>query len=825
MSFVKRYSSVRQAETVFTGNTLCLSPLADVTGNIAGSGAVFTSLDTSLQVGGFPVGTTLDYRSNSSSAQLNLPSGAEIAYAELVWGGLYRSASSDISALTDDAVNFTTPRGTFAVQGDPVTRNNLLLPADQVTVGFYTRSAIVTDLVKNGGSGTYSIGAVPALLARPSSLAADTNHAGWTLCVIYESPSLPLRSVNLWCGAVAVSLGTGSTELIITGFLTPSSSPKGKLCVSAQEGDAVLGGDRLLFGADRFSLQNLSGPNNPATNFFASQINDSEGFSDTSGSNGTRNALPFAERNTSACRQGWDITATDVSDKLSPGQTSALIRLTTDGDLYVVNALALGIDSEGANLKVEKSAEKSYDLVGEESAYTVNISNGGTSGAFDCVLEDPLPAGLSLVNGSVAVNGSPAAGGFPLSLPDIPSQGSVTVTCRAKINALPATNPVPNTAVTEYGFSPFPGITVAAEARSNEVFLEVIAPVLTVSKAVDKTFAQAEETLTYTFTILNGGNIALSDVTFTDEIPEGTTFENGSVTVKSVPRPEAYPPDGINIGTLFPGDTAELSFKALINREGEGTLKIVNVATVDYLYTLPDSSQRTGEAVSNEVITENLSELVSRIKSTDKVFLTEGQHATQTVVIANAGSSTLKEVFLTDFMNEGGDYVEGGITVNGVPFVGDMRQGIVLPDIPSSESVTVTYIIKALATLPKILNDALARFTVTDPVRGEVGYAARTNLIAIPVGSEEVTVTKRADKDRVKRGGKIKYTSVVANTGTVTQEGLVFIDPVAKGATFVNGSVTIDGTSYPSYDPTSGFPLPVLAPGESVTVIFTVEAE
>lgn len=39
MSFVKRYSSVRQDETVFTGNTLCLSPLADVTGNIAGSGA------------------------------------------------------------------------------------------------------------------------------------------------------------------------------------------------------------------------------------------------------------------------------------------------------------------------------------------------------------------------------------------------------------------------------------------------------------------------------------------------------------------------------------------------------------------------------------------------------------------------------------------------------------------------------------------------------------------------------------------------------------------------------------------------------------------
>lgn len=147
-----------------------------------------------------------------------------------------------------------------------------------------------------------------------------------------------------------------------------------------------------MFGADRFSLQNLSGPNNPATNFFGSQINDSEGFSDTSGSNGTRNALPFAGQNTPACRQGWDITSTDVSDKLSAGQTSALIRLTTDGDLYVVNALALGIDSEGANLKVEKSAEKSYALVGEERTYTVNVVNEGTSGAFDCVLEDHLPS-------------------------------------------------------------------------------------------------------------------------------------------------------------------------------------------------------------------------------------------------------------------------------------------------------------------------------------------------------------------------------------------------------------------------------------------------
>ena len=77
----------------------------------------------------------------------------------------------------------------------------------------------------------------------------------------------------------------------------------------------------------------------------------------------------------------------------------------------------------------------------------------------------------------------------------------------------------------------------------------------------------------------------------------------------------------------------------------------------------------------------------------------------------------------------------------------------------------------------------------------------------------------------MQKGGIIQYTSVNANTGTVTQEGLVFIDPIPSGATFVEGSVVIDGIPYPSYNPESGFALPVLAQGESVSVVFKVEAE
>lgn len=146
-----------------------------------------------------------------------------------------------------------------------------------------------------------------------------------------------------------VSPAQGSTDITLTGFLTPQTLPvSGKLFLSAQEGDAVLTGDRMLFGANVASLFPLSGPNNPAGNFFASQINDENGQLNTVETFGTRNANAAAGTNSSACRQGWDITAVNVSPLLTAGMTTAAIRFTTDGDLYVANCLGLQIDSEGA---------------------------------------------------------------------------------------------------------------------------------------------------------------------------------------------------------------------------------------------------------------------------------------------------------------------------------------------------------------------------------------------------------------------------------------------------------------------------------------------
>ena len=118
MPFIQRYSDVKKGGITFSGNTLGLSkaPNQNAPGTEGSIGA-FTSLEPAFQVGTFPAGTTLDYANNGSRANLTLPAGSTVLYAELVWGGLFRSSVNTIAALINNSISFTTPlrhrRSTF----------------------------------------------------------------------------------------------------------------------------------------------------------------------------------------------------------------------------------------------------------------------------------------------------------------------------------------------------------------------------------------------------------------------------------------------------------------------------------------------------------------------------------------------------------------------------------------------------------------------------------------------------------------------------------------------------------------------------------------
>ena len=140
-------------------------------------------------------------------------------------------------------------------------------------------------------------------------------------------------------------------------FNTFRRTSKREIILSSTEGDADLTGDQALFGPNFSSLNALSGPNNAINNFFGSQVN--AGNLDTTGTFGTRNQSASTSTNISAGRQGWDITSIDISPYLTNSQVSAAIRLTTNGDAYMLNTVGLQININSPNIQATKSVNKS----------------------------------------------------------------------------------------------------------------------------------------------------------------------------------------------------------------------------------------------------------------------------------------------------------------------------------------------------------------------------------------------------------------------------------------------------------------------------------
>lgn len=252
---------------------------------------------------------------------------------------------------------------------------------------------------------------------------------------------------------------------------------------------------------------------------------------------------------------------------------------------------------------------------------------------------------------------------------------------------------------------------------------------------------------------------------------------------------------------------------------------ISNQSNIAFQYDLPDGQTVSDNLESNAVTTENLSDSVTKVKSGDKTFLQEGETSVHTVVITNGSQTQLTDLTFKDTMSEGATYVAGSVTVDGVSQpTYDPAAGFALPALDPGQTVTVAYTVQADDPLTQttLTNFATVGYTVDDPERGEVSFSENTNTVTVQLISTAMTNVKSVDKAYAIVGDVLHYTSVITNTGTQEKSDLLFTDPIPAGTMFVAGSVKIDGVAYPTYDPQTGFALPDLAAGASVSVEFDV---
>lgn len=463
MPYILRYNATMNGAITFTGNTLGLNKVANQNNQgTTGSIGAFSTLNTTLKAGNFPLGTTLDYRLNGSRAVLDIPSGATIVYAELIWSGCYDAGGGSLLGAIGNPISFTTPVGTTAVSPDPATAQNTA-----PTRSNYVNSAIVTALVQEGGGGTYVAGTIPGTVTAANN---NDNFAGWTLAVVYMSPFLPSRNMSLYVGAEIVNQALGTTTTTIGGFATPvSGTVNGRLLVSASEGDPQLVGDQLRFGPTVAALAPISGPNNPVNNFFCSQINNDQGLLDTRGTFGTLNSPPGGA--TIGARQGWDITNVNVSSSLTNSQTTAVIQATSQGDAYLVNSLGLQVDVNAPFFVFTKSSDVPSALIGDNIQYTLIVSNTGTAAANLVLLRDYFDSSGNFVPNSLYVNGVNQPGANPavgFNLGTVNPGQTLTIVYSVQIVSRPVGSVQSNVAEISYNFQSLAGGPIfQGTARSN----------------------------------------------------------------------------------------------------------------------------------------------------------------------------------------------------------------------------------------------------------------------------------------------------------------------------------------------------------------------
>ncbi|MGG4128187.1 hypothetical protein ABEW19_07950 [Paenibacillus illinoisensis] len=801
----------------FTGNTLGLSrsETAGVPGTQDSIGA-FTTTNTALTYGTYPAGTTSLYQSNSSAAILVLPAGSTVLYAELIWGGSYINGNVNLSAAINNPVTFITPAGTSSVTPDPATYNQFDLGNG---ASGYVRSANVTSLVQSGGAGTYITGAVVGTIVINND--ATANHAGWTLGVIYQNPALPFRNMSLRAGGVLVQSTSAPVVTTLTGFATPiSGTLGGRALFSAQEGDANRTGDQALFGPTSATSVALSGPNNLAANFFASQINGDTGALNTTGTFGTRNQINGAPgSNISGGRQGWDITNVDVSARLINNQSSAVLTLTTSGDAYIVNGNAIQVDINAPRITVSKGSTATGAVAGDSILYTVTVANAGTASAASVVLSDSLPAGLTFIPGSVTVAGVSRptldiTAGVPLGSLNLSS--SIVVTYRALIGQDASILQLVNSANAAFTFqSVAGGPTITGVIPSNSSTLPVYSPNLSIVKSGSTTNATVGDTVTYTLQVNNGGNVA-ANVTLTDNIPSGSSYVAGSFRLNGNVIAGANPATGVNLGSLAAGSANTVTFQVLVTSLPTPPT-LVDQATASYSFNSPDGRTITGTIASNTLTIPVTLPNVTAVKSASVSDVAVGETFTYTVVTTNGGIQPINNVILTDSLPAGTTFVPGSVTVRGGAVASaNPNSGISIGTLTAGSSATVTFqvTVQSLPASGSLLNRATVSYS-----SGAFTGISNSNSITTPVYQPIIAINKSASQTNATLGDQLAYTLVVTNSGNIAAQVTV-TDTIPTGLTFVPNSVTVNGTARPGTSPLTGITLGSLSPGASATVVF-----
>ncbi|MEU9833633.1 hypothetical protein AB0D67_19110 [Streptosporangium sp. NPDC048047] len=731
---------------------------------------------------------------NSSTADLTVSPGAQVAYARLYWGGRSQTTTDTpglpagnrfapaiaqrgqvlIKAPGDSAYRTVTTDSTIGDTPDNVTAAGIV----------YGASADVTALVTAAGAGTYAVGNVQA--ARGSDgLGA---FGGWTLVVAYRDPTLPLRNISLFDGFLFQQNGAPDTTITLSGFQTPTLG-----AVHVNLGQVALDGDNAIVG-DSLSVKTTNGPLtvlsdalHPANNFFNSTIA-------TLGNQVT-------DRNpTYTNTLGYDSNIVDASSAFRNNDTSAQFTFSTVGDAYWPQVFFTQTDLRQANIRLSKTATVvggGEPAPGSVIEYTITATNTGDDNAINVVLTDPIPGNTTYDPETIVIASGPNAGpktdavgddqcefvgnqvqvqlgtgATPFAGGTLAPGQSTSVTFRVTLGPDSPGTTVTDTATVTYASSDTPTQQGEADASASVVVPVQISSLSLLKTASPSSVTVAGRTITYSFLVTNTGDTTLTGVTAQD-----TSFSG------SGPPPVITCP----VTTLAPGASTTCTGTYVTTQADVDAGAIVNTATAS---GTPPTGPQVTSAPSTATVTIPSAPSIALLKTASPSSVTiAGRTITYSYQVTNTGNRTLTGVTATDTSFSG----------SGPPPVITCPVTTLAPG--ASTTCTGTYVTtQADVDAGAIVNTATA--SGTPPTGPRVTSAPSTATVTIP-STPSLSLLKTASPGTVSAAGQtVTYSFAVTNTGNRTLTGVSARDTAFSGS---------------GPPPVITCPVTTLAPGASTT--------
>jgi len=347
------------------------------------------------------------------------------------------------------------------------------------------------------------------------------------------------------------------------------------------------------------------------------------------------------------------LTATVAPGATSPVSNSVSIAPpsgTTDPN--GANNAATDTDTltQSADLAITKTNGANTVTAGKQTTYTITVRNNGPSSVTGATVTDAIPAKLSNATWTCTASAGsgcavPSGTGDINTTVNLAANGTATFSVTATVRA-DATGSLINTA----SVAPPAGVTDPTGGNNTDTDTDTIASSadLSIVKTNSATLITPGTQTTYTIAVSNAGPSVVTGATVIDTLPN--TLSNATWTCTASAGSACGSPNGTgNISAtvnLLVGGSATFSLTATVSSIATGTL--VNSATVapPAGTTDPNSGNNTGTATN----TLGPSADLSVTKTNNATSVTPGMPTTYTIVVSNAGPSSVTGALVTDIL-------------------------------------------------------------------------------------------------------------------------------------------------------------------------------